>query len=162
MRRMYSKPQLLEAVESESKINGIKVFEDIKDKNGNPRFLEGDINLDVAVPSGITKTYGKWALSGSHLLIVLAIDVENGITVPPATILSVLDLPQWIVDKIVPLFSVNVFWDTTNFYSEDSTIQYVPVLLRKQNDKINITTTTFTTTAIKHARIAFDLLIDNE
>ena len=47
MRRMYSKPQLLEAVEQESKLNGIKVFEDIKDKDGHNRFIEGNINFET-------------------------------------------------------------------------------------------------------------------
>lgn len=58
----------------ENLLEGV-AFEDIVDKNGNPRFIEGTITPETI--SGITFTYCKWSLSGTHLMIVLAGTCKN-------------------------------------------------------------------------------------
>ena len=164
MRRMYSKPQLLEAVEQEAKVNGLKAFENIVDKDGHKRFIEGDLNLYQNVPNTWTKTYGKWSLSGSHLLIVL------GITIPDESasfdgVLCALGgvLPQWIIDKIYTLFSNVVIRQQIPAYANNFTSQNCIFLLEKISDEnLRIYASTPAMTADRNVRIAFDLLIDNE
>lgn len=161
---MYSKPQLLEAVEQESNLNGIKIFDDIKDKNGNPRFVEGEINLVDSVPSGVTKIYGKWSLSGSHLLIVLCLKLANGTTITNGTSLADFTLPSYIIDKIAVLWG-GVAVDMKNFsaYNDSWGTQQFSVFLGKSSSKLGITKTSdLTLSAERNVRISFDLLIDNE
>ena len=165
MRRMYSKPQLLEAVEEESKLNGIKVFEDIKDKDGHPRFIEGDIELLDDVPSGVTKKYGKWSLSGSHLLIVLSIDIASTTEIVSSVRLCTINLPKWIYDKLDPLFSS--FLVNANFYAyaSNGSNQSFSTSLRKYDLPAGIQIlldNNVTLTADRNLRMNYDLLIDNE
>ena len=160
MRRMYSKPQLLETVEQEAKTNGIKVFEDIKDKEEHNRFIEGDITLEEI--SGVEKTYGKWALSGSHLLIVLGGNIDDAIVLSSQTMCKI-NVPQWIKDKIVPLLSTVVATNTSLAYNTlDASTQELNAILRKDSSDIYITVGYFSATKSRTFRISFDLLIDNE
>ena len=161
MRRMYSKPQLLEAVEEESKLNGIKVFEDIKDKDGHARFIEGDIQFETI--SGVTSTYAKWSLSGSHLLIVACGTIENASPLSYGTLGTLKDLPTWIFDKITPLASTYI--DSKQFaaYSDDyTTSQTWTTYITKSSGVIKLVIGALTTTAKRNFRIAYDILIDNE
>ena len=161
MRRMYSKPQLLEAVEQESKLNGIKVFEDIKDKDGHNRFIEGDITLETI--EGFTAKYGKWSLSGSHLLIVLSADVANATVIPAYTILTKITLPSWIHDKIAVLYGSNlVAVQSIALFDSNGGSQNLTIRLRKRETTIEIDTTSLTLNADRTFRLGFDLLIDNE
>ena len=75
MRRMYSKPQLLEAVEQEAEVNGLKAFENIVDKDGHKRFIEGTPTNPTI--EGVEITYAKWSLSGTHLMLVMAGNVAS-------------------------------------------------------------------------------------
>ena len=161
MRRMYSRPQLLEAVEQESKINGIKVFEDIKDKDGHPRFIEGDITI-TETTEGITQKYGKWSLSGSHLLIVVALDVANTTALSFGNLVSDIGLPTWIVDKIVAIQGEYVLINSTTFYNASNQTQNLQTHLRKSSGKILISHGSLTLSDDRSGRIQFDLLIDNE
>lgn len=163
MRRMYSKPQLLEAVEEESKLNGIKVFEDIKDKDGRPRFIEGDIDLSSETPTEIIKKYGKWSLSGTHLQIVLVIASTGAYNLSSLTIAQV-GVPQWVKDKIVTIQGNNVarfdgaWWD-----SEELSFQEGLAYIQKPaNNVISLYVGGVNLTSAKTFRVAFDLLIDNE
>lgn len=158
MRRMYSKPQLLEAVEEESKLNGIKVFEDIVDKDGHDRFIEGEINFPTV--EGLTKSYGKWSLSGTHLMFVVAGSVANGTVLTNKVFYT--QLPQWIMDKIYPVFNDVLENKSIPFYSSDWSSQNVGFILNKQSANMQITIATATMTADRTFRAQFDLLIDNE
>lgn len=161
MRRMYSKPQLLEAVEQESKLNGIKVFEDIVDKDGHKRFLEGDIELETI--TGVSKLYGKWSLSGSHLLIVVAFSVADGTTLSNNTTLAKINIPEWIDEKIVGLWG-SIFVDNKTFYlwADNWTSQTMMINIQK-GTPLNIRFGQgLTLSAARNCRVAFDLLIDNE
>ena len=163
MRRMYSENQLLKGVESQAKLNGIKIFEDIIDKDGHPRSVEGAIALNSEL-TGLTLNYGKWSLSGSHLLFVVGGSIANT-TAWSNTNHFTCTLPKWIYDKIAVLFSsANVDIKTITFYANDYTTQTLNFIMQKGlENRISIVPgSTITANKDRNFRIAFDLLIDNE
>lgn len=138
----------------------LKIFENIVDKDGHPRFIEGDIEIQTI--TGITKTYGKWSLCGTHLLFVLGLDFDIA-TFSSQTIANI-KLPQWIADKIVPLYATSIV-DNKAFsaYTDTYNAQAINASLQKfslTGDTIAIYMSGFTTNAVRHCRITFDLLID--
>ena len=137
-----------------------KIFENIVDKDGHERFIEGDITIETI--TGITKTYGKWSLSGSHLLIVLCVAIANA-TEFDGTIASI-NIPEWIKDKIIPQFVTVVEAKDTKAYNiNDASSQPLVYVLRKDTSKnVYITISNFTASKDRVARLSFDLLIDNE
>ena len=138
--------------------NAAKIFEEITDKDGHKRFIEG--NLTIETIAGVTQTYGKWSLSGSHLMLVIAGSIDNG-TVLASIILCKAVLPEWIVQKIVPIASNIIANITFDVYAADSTKQTLKTSLLKIADEIRIYTS-MTATANRYFRIQYDLLIDNE
>ena len=161
MRRMYSKPQLLEAVEQEAEVNGLKAFENIVDKDGHKRFIEGD--LEVATISGITSVYAKWSLSGSHLLLVFCFEIDANTSITDNTAYANANLPQWILDKIYPITYNIVARQNFVVFNEGGTMTSSVATLRKQTAYISINQyASLSPTEDKICRIAFDLLIDNE
>ena len=160
MRRMYSKKQLLEAVEQEAEVNGLKAFENIVDKDGHKRFIEGDIATETI--SGIEFTYGKWSLSGSHLMIVLAGNADNGASIP-YTLLGKCNVPKWIYDKIFPIKSTTIDYKGYTLWDSSFNVQNGQTRFIKDSNAILIyNSNTLTLTADRSFRISFDLLIDNE
>lgn len=155
MRRMYSQNQL------ETQIKEVKKdINTLVDSDGHDRFIEGDVNLlsDVV---GITKTYGKWSLSGTHLMIVFAGSIPNGTEWVNKTF-SVIDMPDWIKDKIVPVHSVTVVEQKT-LVLYGGTAQNATVYLEKnQQGRVSLYLSSITANADKTFRISFDLLIDND
>ena len=139
-----------------------KLFENIVDKDGHKRFIEGDIEIAPTFQELVTKNYGKWALSGSHLLIVLAYEVDNGTELPYGAI-SLLKLPKWIMDKLVPLFSNAVSHTSIRYWADNLSAQDTGAYLRKlDSETLDIYLSgAVTLTADRSTRIAFDLLIDN-
>lgn len=136
------------------------LFETITDNHGNKRFIEG--NITIWPINGITQTYGKWSLSGSHLMIVICIDLEN-VTLANDD-LAVIDLPVYIRDKITPLWR-NQYVDRKSFTMWDdsgSSGGNINVYLGKGTNLAIKFQSTATITALNHMRIQFDLLIDNE
>ena len=160
MRRMFSKPQLLEAVEQEAEVNGLKAFENIVDKDGHARFIEGDITIETI--SGLTQTYGKWALSGSHLLIVVCYAIANGTNTGFISTLCSINIPQWIKNKIVATGGSFVASHNELAISSDDSTQSFATYLRKSGDNLFISHASLSVSADKNVRIAYDLLIDNE
>lgn len=146
-------------------ITSLPVFENIVDKDGNKRFVEGDINLDASIPAGVTKTYGKWSLSGSHLMFVLGLDLADTTSLPVGTLLTSIDIPSWIKDKIFVLWNV-LYIDSAGFtaWGDDWSSQTLRVnfIKNSQNQIVFSVGASLTLTATRHVRIAFDLLIDNE
>ena len=141
--------------------NIINNINDIKDDDGHYRFVEGDITLDAV--DGFTQTYGKWSLSGSHLMIVLAGSVADTTAYTGGKLASI-NLPQWIIDKIVIVFSSVVSFKSIPLYASNWSTQSLSVALRKPTTtSITITgENSVTLTADRTFRIEFDLLIDNE
>ena len=163
---MYSKPQLLEAVEQEAEVNGLKAFENIVDKDGHKRFIEGDITLKNTLPEGITKVYAKWSLSGSHLTIVICLSGANATVISASSEIADIEIPQWVLDKIYTLVSGIYFVETktANWYGSGWNSQSQLVSLRKSTENnLNVRFEAgLTLSRDSSVRIAFDLLIDNE
>lgn len=135
-------------------------LEGIKDSDGHNRFIEG--NLTTESIEGITFTYAKWSLSGSHLMIVLAGNAENGTAITSGqTLASTSNLPSWILDKIYPTF--NAVITAQNFDAWDSGYNYQTMqeFLNKEVSSLRIFSEAITFTSAKSFRIAYDLLIDN-
>ena len=163
MRRMYSKPQLLEAIEQEAQEKGLKAFENIVDKDGHKRFIEGEIKQRTI--EGLTMSYGKWSLCGTHLLIVYAGTLaKNSAIADGGTMAEIFDLPEWVLNKIVAISGTTIELKVFNFYQGDYTYNTKPINLMKNSNGLSIRnmTGTLTYTNDRTFRIAFDLLIDNE
>lgn len=158
---MYSKPQLLEAVEQEAEVNGLKAFENIVDKDGHKRFIEGTPTNPTI--EGVEITYAKWSLSGTHLMLVMAGNVAST-TVLDYNFIFVFDLPQWIKDKIFPVSSTYIEFKSINFYKSFNA-QNVTIQVRKNSSTGNIEIQPASSTTMnddRSFRMQFDLLIDNE
>ena len=160
MKRMWSKNELKNIADIQAK--GVKKdIASLVDADGNPRFAEGDITMDEV--EGFTQTYGKWSLSGSHLMIVLAGLVADTTAYTGGKLASV-NLPQWIIDKIAIIFSAVVSFKSIPAYAANWSTQNLSVALRKPStSSITITgENSVTFTADRAFRIEFDLLIDIE
>lgn len=143
-------------------ITELPIFENIVDKDGNKRFIEG--NVDIETITGVTKDYGKWSLSGTHLFIVLALSLENTTDLTNGQLLSSIELPSWICDKIVTLWSTAIVLNVFSARANDWTEQIFSAYLGKESET-NITirkSGALTLNADRKVRIIYDLLIDNE
>ena len=149
------KAQVIEAVEADS---NIKIFENIVDKDGHKRFIEGDITIETI--EGVTQTYGKWSLSGSHLMIVVGANFANASVIANGKLANI-NLPQWIVDKITPLFSTIAIRHNETLWNTDYSSQTLIVNVEKQDNKIVMYNGPLTLTKDRVGRFEFDLLIDN-
>ena len=155
---------------TESAINyeGITKLENIEDKDGNKRFA--DYVFTPEEITGLTFTYAKASLSGSHLLIVLAGTALANTVIADNSIIAVINLPKWIKDKIYPTEGSTICNESVLFYKENAsyvtegktfTLTKVKVGDNVQIDIRNIVGAQ-TITNNSSFRIAFDLLIDNE
>ena len=159
MRRMYSLNQIEEiSKKTIENANSLKIFENIVDKDGHKRFIEDDITPNEI--TGVSYTYAKWSLSGTHLLIVLAGSIANG-TAISGTIASI-DLPSWIKSKLVPTYSTVVIRQNDNIFASDgSTSQSALNVVAKIGDVVAVQSY-ITATADRYFRYQFDILIDND
>ena len=135
----------------------------IVDNQGNPRFIEGDIPMKKI--SGITFTYSKWSLSGTHLLMVIAGDIANGTTLVDASQWFELALPQWIIEKLKILFGTqHIDMKSVIAYATDTSSQTINgCVLDKGIDKIYLNVySTITFTSDRAFRLIFDYLIDTD
>ena len=136
------------------------LLENIVDSAGNKRFVEGDITGETV--TGITWTYGKWSLSGSHLMIVLCGDIADTTVIANRTDLAHITLPEWIMNKLIPITGTALNRTFTNLYASDLTTQSLTVVCSKETDYIKLYSSSLTITADRSARIQFDFLIDND
>ena len=145
-------------------------FENIVDSHGNKRFAEGDINLLPEFSNlGITKLYGKWSLSGTHLMVVIAINIPANITIPVNSVICRFTFPNYIKDKIIGLWGNTI--DVKSFVARNATAWYqnililnnVAMFISSPGNIFNIgTSEAITTKAQSVCRIQFDLLIDSD
>ena len=135
-----------------------KLFENIVDKDGHARFIEGDITPETI--SGVSTPYAKWSLSGSHLLIVLCESIADGTTAQFKH--ASLTLPNWVLDKLVPIYSDIVARMAMTYYGSDGTAQSATSYLTKTDTGLTIYISAVTLTADRTGRLQFDLLVDNE
>ena len=148
-----------------SGVNSVDI-ENIYDSDEHKRFVEGDVDLGPG-GSAITKTYGKWSLSGTHLLIVLAGTIPaSSVLADGTTIATVYSLPSWIVAKIFPTSGTVVTAKKVTFFKADTPWVYEDKLLAlvKYNNNITIGNPfgNQTITNDSSFRLQIDLLIDNE
>ena len=163
MRRMYSQGELeslVQKIAASGQLQNVKIFENIVDKDGHERFIEGEIEMEAI--ENLTQTYGKWSLSGTHLLIVVCYSIPNGITTGYITKLCKIDIPQWVKDKIVASGGTYVATSSAIAYGSNDTTQSANCYLKKSDDVISIAQSSLATSADRNVRIQFDLLIDNE
>jgi len=145
-----------------------KIFENIVDKDGHARFIEGDIVLTPQVPSTFAKVFGKWSLSGSHLMLVFIMTMPNGGVLPEFTVFANTSekMPKWNYDKIYALFGSQnniIAEEIFRAFANNGLTQNLGVRLIKTNDYLQLqNTSSLTLDSDKTIRIAFDLLIDNE
>lgn len=130
------------------------------DSKGNSRFVEGEgVGLSQ---EGVNISYCKWSLSGTHLMLVCAGSVENTTVISSNVHLADFAVPNYIMDKIVPIFSTLVNRATATFYASNYSSQTLTVNLIKTTN-INIQSGgSLTLSADRTFRIQFDLLIDSE
>ena len=156
---MYSEEQLERVAQEQAKLVK-KDIATLVDSQGRDRFIEGDIELiDDYVG---TKLYGKWNLSGSHLLFVLALSFKNNDVITAGNCTKPINIPNWIKDKIVTLFGNSVDRQQVVFFGDDASTQSTNCYLQKSSNDITIYLGGITLTKDRQVRIAFDLLIDNE
>ena len=150
-------------VDTDSKV---KIFENIVDKAGNPRFIEGDISVinDLSELS----PFAHWSLSGSHLMLVLCIynDTEEDITISGASELASVELPHWIAEKIFPMGTsghIAMKSGIKGLYPSSLTpsVSDVTAYLLKTSDTIQLNGINAKFESGDYYRIEFDLLIDD-
>lgn len=146
---------------------GGATLDDIVDSQGNKRFIEG--NGTPATLSGLTSSYCKWSLSGTHLMLVFAGKWANGSTFNTGDTLVSFIVPNFIAEKIYPV------WETVGGLENSSFVLAnvvgggdinINCTLRKNTENPNelyITLATgYTLSQDKFFRIQFDLLIDSD
>ena len=138
-----------------------KLFETIEDANGNKRFIDGDITLYETAPTGMSKTFGKWSLSGSHLMLVFGCDFEDQTQIVNGQQFAICTLPQWVSNNLSSLFSIAVDSKTFALRGGDWSSQDLVVFITKQsNSRLGFMFgRNATIDGLKHGRIEFDLLI---
>lgn len=140
--------------------NVAKIFEDIVDKDGHERFVEWEGTK--ATGEYVNVTYSKASLSGTHLMIVLAVTLKVGTI--PSMVLTEITLPSWIVNKIFNLWSTVVDYKSFTGRNSGGGSQSVPFALQKSFNvlSINLLSSATISDGDKIFRVQFDLLIDNE
>lgn len=135
----------------------------IVDSHGNKRFVEFNGVADTNLPEGFTITYNKASLSGTHLMLVLAGTIDNGVEIPTNQSFTTFNLPSYIANKIVPVWAIYIERKTIELIADSWSSQNLGLTLLKSNNTLRIYSPgTLTLTDTRHFRIQFDLLIDSE
>lgn len=176
MRKMYSKKQVedivLESLENADEVvvggdlevtGDIKYLENIVDNAGNKRFIEGNVNVPTL--EGVTFSYAKWSLSGSHLMIVIAFKIDNETSILSSQQIGEVSIPSWIGNKIYELLPPSAVVAIDSFVgriSGDKADHSFELDKVSSQSLIVYPYGTLTATADTGFRIEFDLLIDND
>ncbi len=159
MKRMWSRNEL-KNISSEEAKSVKKNISTLVDADGHDRFIEGDIDL-VDGLTGVSKGYGKWSLSGTHLMLVIGGVISENTVLSAGTFALVKNLPTWVYDKIQPLFAnTTIEQKTMTVYADDYSSQTITVILQKTSDRIQLYTGSLTASKDRKYRFSFDLLID--
>lgn len=152
---------LLKYLENQ-KENGVNITQ-LVDANGNPRFIEGEGT--PLEQEGVTISYCKWSLSGTHLMFVCAGTIEDTTIIENSKVIASFSLPNFIFEKIYPVWAdVRIETKNITFYASNWVTQSAGFTLTKRSNavEINLTSGNFTLTANRGFRMQFDLLIDTE
>lgn len=140
---------------------GGATLDDIIDSNGNKRFIEGDGQPGDL--NALESSYCKWSLSGTHLMCVLAGKLKDGVSVTGGSVLATFKVPNYILNKIIPVWGEHLESRTVSLNTILSTTSYCYVFIDKTLTELKIVTDgTFTPSYDRYFRIQFDLLIDSE
>lgn len=137
-------------------------FENIVDSQGKKRFVDGNINKTPQNTS-IEQIYGKWSLSGTHLLLVFCFNhLANKTLSNRAWIATAGYMPNYIMDKILPI-SGNIVGIFPYHRGATNTSSYVALL---KPDNVSLVLAyygdSYTPTADEISRVQIDLLIDSD
>ena len=156
MRRMYTQKELERLINQTP-----KAMTTIVDKNGFPRFVEGDGT--PLEQEGFTSSYCKWSLSGTHLMLVIAGSITSSTTIIAGISLAKFKVPDYIKDKIVGVVGNLIeYKNITCIDGSYNTSQLATYLEKKTNDVEVIVSSNYTASANVSFRVQFDLLSDAE
>ena len=160
MRRMFSEKQIEGLAQEQAKAVK-KDIVTLVDADGNDRFQEWEFT-DKEV-SGVSLTFAKASLSGTHLMVVVAGTIADTTVMTKGTNLAEATLPEWIMNKIFTIQGIRVIPHASEYlYSSDDT-QTCASSLNKNDGKLYVSfNTNITLNADRAFRFAFDLLIDSE
>ena len=141
--------------------NGFVTVEADGDVSARPLIVEGDGT--PLEKDGVTISYCKWSLSGTHLMMVCAGSIANATEIVVTDIIAKFEVPKFILDKVYPIFGGVVELKAIPLYADNYSSQSMTVQFRKETSDLRIQPTgTTTLTANRSFRMQFDLLIDNE
>ena len=173
MKRMWSKNELKQIANgqvqeqvSSGQLQNVKVFEDIVDKDGHKRFVEGDITTNEV--TGITYSYTKWSLSGTHLIFVMAGKIAANTVISAYSLKGLISPPKWVFDKLIPQKSVFLDYKVipTSTSGASPTNTFINVYAYKDDGLEKIIVENLDAYACgeedEYFRIVFDFVIDNE
>ena len=141
---------------------GGATLDDIVDSQGNKRFIEG--NGTVGTVQGLTPTYNKWSLSGTHLMCVLAAHVDIGSHIYNNTTIASFEVPVYIGNKIFPVWNDNITRTKLNIWSTGGSLSQIDVYVKYSNNVISIvySGSQYDFSFESNFRFQVDLLIDSE
>ena len=90
---------------------------------------------------------------------MLCASLEDEAVIPFAQ-LGQFELPQWIADKLVPLYTDVISAQSENAYAQDGTSQSMSIYTTKTDRTIKIISGGLTLTDDRKIRIELDFLID--
>lgn len=143
----------------------------IVDSNGHPRFIEGT-GSKLSTDTGLTVTYNRWSLSGTHFMWVIAGTVAEdsvigGQNAPDHNMNFICNIPAWVSNKIVPVFNNRyIAFYSVSFVADNWTTQTKQFVFAKDGTKglalsIPYGSPDITMDKERHFRVQIDLLIDN-
>lgn len=139
------------------------LFENIKDRNGNKRFVEDNVNL-VEI-TGLTYDFAKWSLSGTHLMVVLAGHTTAATGFSNNQKIADVILPDYILNKIYPLYDTNVLRNASMTFvnaTGGGNVVSFQISINKTSNGLQLSNVNAGTIAIDRVfRMQFDLIIDN-
>ena len=141
--------------------SGGSTLDDIVDKNGNKRFIEG--NGTPGSIDGLTSTYCKWSLSGTHLMCVLSATLGAN-TKLKGGILATFTVPDYIGRKIIPIWGNHIEIKEPYIKTREGSGPTMSVWVDYYNNNIKFDLLSIVDSANKerYFRIQFDLLIDTD
>ena len=154
MRHMWTKNQ----VENLVKVTK-KDISSLVDSSGHSRFIVE--NGTPAEITGLTISYCKSSLSGTHLMCVLAGTLSVGAEVGAGVTLATFSLPSWIKNKIVGVQGSIIEYKSISVISEAFNIQNMATYIAKVDSGLAFATNSaFTSTYGGSFRMTIDLMIE--
>ena len=140
----------------------LQAFENIIDADGHKRFQEW--NLITEELTGVTFSFAKVSLSGTHIMFVFAGEVASGTSLANNVKWTSLQLPEWIYNKIVDVGGGVVTQGSHPLKDGTTTILSNNQYYMKKESSNGVSFYRFGdttgTTAKGYFRVQFELLID--